>query len=121
VLVRISKSKRKSEITFLSKTSDFGRAFRKTYNRLKDADYINKEVAILMRKDERFVAENKIFRREIKDLREIIFEKKRKRKRGKILNFHEKGEMEDQILFFSPAKVARARERAAALEKAEAQ
>jgi hypothetical protein len=84
---------------------------------LKNADHINKEAAILIRGGERLTAENKILRREVEGLREAIFEKKRKRKRGKVLNFHKKGEMEGQILFFSPAKVARARKRAAALEE----
>jgi hypothetical protein len=121
VFVRISKSKRKSEITFFLNTSDSGRAFRNTYDRLKNADYINKEAAVLIRRGERLTAENKIFRREVEGLREIIFEEKRKRKRRKVLNFHKKGEMEDQILFFNPAKVARARERAAALEEVETQ
>jgi hypothetical protein len=88
---------------------------------LKNADYINKEAAILMRGDEKFITENKIFRKEIEDLRETIFEEKCKRKREKALNFYKEDEMEDQALFFSPAKVARARERAAALEKAESQ
>jgi hypothetical protein len=100
--------------------SDFDRAFRKTYDRLKNANYINKEVVILMREGERFIAENKILRREVEDLREVIFKKKSKRKRGKVLNFYE-GEMEDQTLFFSSAKIARARERAAALEETETQ
>jgi colicin import membrane protein len=62
---------------------------------LKNADYINKEAAILIREDKRFIAENKIFRKEVENLREIIFEKKRKRKRRKVLNFHKKNEMED--------------------------
>jgi hypothetical protein len=52
-------------------------------------------------------------------LRGAIFEEKRKRKRGKALNFYEKGEQVGEALFFSPAKVTRARERAAALEKVE--
>jgi hypothetical protein len=88
---------------------------------LKNADHVNKKAAVLMRGGERFAAENKILRREIEGLREAIFEEKRKKKRGKALNFHEEGEMEDQTLFFNPAKVARARERAAALEEAETQ
>jgi hypothetical protein len=88
---------------------------------LKNTDYINKEIAILMRDGEKFAAENKIFRREIEDLREAIFEEKRKRKRGKVLNFHKKNEMEDQILFLNTGKIARARERAAALKEAELQ
>jgi hypothetical protein len=88
---------------------------------LKNANYINKEAAILIRNDEKFTAENKIFRKEVEDLREIIFEKKRKKKREKVLNFYKEDEMENQILFFNSAKVARARERAAALEETESQ
>jgi hypothetical protein len=121
MLVRILKSKRKSEIKSSPKTLIFGQDFRKTYGRLKNADHINKKAAILMRNDEKFIAENKILRKEIEDLRKAIFEEKRKRKRGKVLNFYEEDEMEDQTLFFSPAKLTRARERAAALEKAESQ
>jgi hypothetical protein len=121
MLVRISKSKRKFEITFSLKTLNSDRAFRKTYDRLKNANHINKETAVLIRGDEKFTAENKILRKKIKDLRKAIFKKKRKRKREKILNFYKEDEMENQILFFSSAKVARARERAAALEETEAQ
>jgi hypothetical protein len=74
-----------------------------------------------MRGNEKLAAENKILRREVKDLRKTIFEEKRKRKRGKALNFYEEDKMEDQALFFSPAKIARARDRAALLEEAESQ
>jgi hypothetical protein len=117
MLVRISKLKRKFEITFLLIALNSDRIFRKTYDRLKNADYINKEIAVLMRGDKKFTAKNKIFRREVKDLREIIFEEKRKRKGKKILNFHKKYKMKDQILFFNSVKIIRARERAAALKK----
>jgi hypothetical protein len=65
------------------------------YGRLKNADYINKKAAILMRGDEKFITENKILRKEVEDLREAIFEEKRKRKRGKVLNFYKENEMED--------------------------
>jgi hypothetical protein len=61
---------------------------------LKNADHINKEAAILIRDSEKFIIENKILRREIEDLRKIIFKKKRKKKRGQILNFY-KDEIED--------------------------
>jgi hypothetical protein len=98
-----------------------GQDFRKTYNRLKNADYINKEAAILIRGNKKLITENKILRRKIEGLRKAIFEEKRKRKREKALNFYEEDEMENQILFFSPAKIARARERAAALEEVETQ
>jgi hypothetical protein len=90
MLVRISKSKRKFKITFLLKTLNSDRIFRKTYDRLKTADYINKKVTILIRKDEKLTAENKILRKEIKNLRKAIFKEKRKRKRRKALNFHKK-------------------------------
>jgi hypothetical protein len=121
ILVRILKSKRKFEVKFSLKTSVSGQGFRKTYSRLKNADYINKEAAILMRGDEKFIAENKILRRKVEDLRKAIFEKKRKKKRGKVLNFYEEDEMKGQILFFNSAKITRAREYAAALEEAESQ
>jgi hypothetical protein len=88
---------------------------------LKNADHINKEAVILIRDNEKLTAENKILRKEVEDLREAIFEKKRKRKRGKALNFYKEDEMEDQALFFSPAKIARARERAAAMKETEFQ
>jgi hypothetical protein len=94
MLVRIFKSKRKSEVKFSLKTLISDQDFRKTYDRLKNADHINKEATILMRNNEKFITENKILRREIEDLRKTIFEEKRKKKRGKTLNFHE-GEMED--------------------------
>jgi hypothetical protein len=47
--------------------------------------------------------------------------KKRKRKYKKALNFHKESEMKDQILFFSLAKIIRAREYATALEEIEIQ
>jgi hypothetical protein len=62
---------------------------------LKNADYVNKEAAILMRGNKKFAAENKILRKEVEDLRETIFEEKRKKKRGKVLNFYKEGEMKD--------------------------
>jgi hypothetical protein len=83
-------------------------------------NYINNKIAILIRANEKFTTENKILR--IKnDLRDIIFEKKRKKKRNKFLNFYEKSEQKNQTLFFNFAKIARAREHATALEKTEFQ
>jgi cell division protein FtsB len=88
---------------------------------LQTESYIHNEAAILAREDKKLTAENKILNREIENLRETIFKEKRKRKRRKALNFYKEDEMEIRTLFFSPAKVARARERAAALKKAESQ
>jgi hypothetical protein len=122
ILVRIIKRKRKSEIRnsplFMP---DSARTLRRTYGRLHAEDHVDNEAAILVRAGEKLTAENKILRIENEGLRGAIFEEKRKRKRGKSLNFYEESEQEDQALFFSPAKVARARERAAALEEAELQ
>jgi regulator of replication initiation timing len=95
------------------------RALRKIYGRLHAEGHVNNKAAILVRAREKLASENKILRIENEGLRETIFEKKRKKKRGKTLNFHEKGEQTGQALFFSPAKITRARERAAALKKAE--
>jgi hypothetical protein len=95
------------------------RALRKIYGRLYAKDHVNNKAAILVRAGEKLASENKILRIKNEDLRDAIFEKKRKRKRGKALNFHEKGEQAGQALFFSPAKITRARERAAALKEAE--
>jgi hypothetical protein len=90
MLVGILKRKKKSEITSLLKTPDSDRAFRRTFGRLQTEDHINNEAAILARESEKFTAENKILRKEIEDLRKAIFEKKRKRKRKKALNFYKK-------------------------------
>jgi hypothetical protein len=95
------------------------RALRKIYGRLHAEGHINNKAAILVRAGKKLISENKILRIKNEDLRGAIFEKKRKKKRGKILNFHEKGEQAGQALFFSPAKVTRARKRAAALKEAE--
>jgi hypothetical protein len=76
MLVRILKLKRKSEIKSLSKTSVFDQNCRKTYDRLKNIDHINKKAAILIRDNEKFTAENKIFRKKVEDLRKAIFKKK---------------------------------------------
>jgi hypothetical protein len=99
--------------------SDLVRALRKTYGRLHAEGHVNNKAAILVRAREKLTSKNKILRIENEDLRGAIFEKKRKKKRGKALNFHEEGEQAGQALFFSSAKVTRARERAAALEETE--
>jgi membrane protein involved in colicin uptake len=94
---------------------------RKTYGRLHAEGHVDNKAAILVRAGEKLASENKILRQENEGLRGAIFEEKRKRKRGKALDFHEEGEQAGQALFFSPAKVTRARERAAALKEAELQ
>src|SRR5271156_5150668 len=92
------------------------RALRRIYGRLHAEGYVDNKTAILVRAGEKLVSENKILRIENEDLRDAIFEKKRKRKRGKALDFY-KGDQAGETLFFSSIKVTRARERAAALEE----
>jgi hypothetical protein len=101
--------------------SGSARILRRTYGRLHAENYIDNEAAILVRAGEKLTAENKILRIENEGLRGTIFEEKRKRKRDKPLNFYEENEQEGQALFFSSAKIARARERTAALEETELQ
>jgi hypothetical protein len=100
---------------------DSARVLRRMYGRLHVEGYIDNKAAILVRAGEKLAAENKILRIKNESLRDTIFEEKRKRKRGKPLNFYKESEQESQALFFNPAKIARARERAAALKKAEFQ
>jgi hypothetical protein len=99
---------------------DSVRVLRKIYGRLYAEGHVDNKAVILVRAGEKLISENKILRIENEDLRDAIFKEKRKRKRGKALNFY-KGEQADETLFFSPIKVARARERAIALEEAELQ
>jgi hypothetical protein len=94
------------------------RVLRKTYGRLHAESHVNNKTAILVRAGEKLISKNKILRKENEGLQGATFKEKRKRKRGKALDFYE-SEQAGQALFFSPAKVTRARERAAALEKAE--
>jgi hypothetical protein len=60
------------------------------YRHLHAEDYVNSGTAILIRAGEKLATENKILRKEIEDIQDIIFEEKRKRKRGKSLNFYKK-------------------------------
>jgi hypothetical protein len=94
---------------------------RKTYGRLYAEGHVDNKTAILVRAGEKLASENKILRIENEGLRDAIFKEKRKRKRGKALDFYKEGEQAGQALFFSPAKITRARERAAALKEAELQ
>jgi hypothetical protein len=94
------------------------RDLRKIYGRLYTEDHVNNKTAILVRAREKLAFKNKILRIKNEDLRGAIFEKKRKKKRDKALNFYEKGEQIGQALFFNFAKITRARERAAALKEA---
>jgi hypothetical protein len=97
------------------------RGLRQTYSRLHSQGHVDNKAAILVRAGEKLAINNKLLRKENQSLREAIFEEKKKRKRGKPLEFYEEGEQEGQALFFSPAKVARIRQRTAEQEEAELQ
>ena len=68
------------------------RVLRRIYGRLYIEGHINNKTAILVRAGEKLTSENKILRIENEGLRGAIFEEKRKRKRGKVLNFYKEGE-----------------------------
>jgi len=74
-----------------------------------------------VRAGEKLATDNKLLHKKNKSLRGAIFKEKRKRKRGKALNFYNKGEQEGQALFFNPTKITRVRERVAAQKNAELQ
>jgi hypothetical protein len=122
VFTSLIKRKRKFEISQnLLKIPDSTRALRRTYGRLHIENHINNKVAVLVSAEKKFITENKLLRKENKGLRNTLFKEKRKKKRKKALNFYEKDEKERQTLFFNPAKITRARERAAAQKEAEIQ
>ena len=68
------------------------RVLRKIYGRLHAEGHVNNKIAILVRAGEKLISENKILRMKNEGLRDVIFEEKRKRKRGKVLDFHKEGE-----------------------------
>jgi hypothetical protein len=94
---------------------------RRTYKRLRKEGGSIKDAAILARAGEKIAAELEIVRHENEGLRKAIIHEKKKRKRGKAMNLYDPDEKEAQSLFFSPAKVARVRQRNADIEQAERQ
>ena len=76
------------------------RALRRTYGRLHAEGHVDNKAAILVRVGEKLASENKILRKENEGLRGAIFEEKRKRKRGKTLDFY-KGEQAVSSIFQS--------------------
>jgi hypothetical protein len=101
VLVRILKRKKESQNQQSSPSMPGSvRALRKTYERLHAESHINNKAAILVRAGKKLASENKVLRIKNEGLRGAIFEEKRKRKRGKALDFYEEGEQAGQALFF---------------------
>jgi hypothetical protein len=75
----------------------------------------------LLRAGEKFTTKLKIVRYKNNGLQKAIIYEKKKRKRGKAINLYDPDKKKRQTLFFSPAKVARVRQRNADLKQAERQ
>jgi hypothetical protein len=94
---------------------------RRVYKKLEKEGHVDENAKILLRAGEKLATELEIVRHENDGLRKAIIHEKKKRKRGKAMNLYDPDEKEGQALFFSPAKVARVRQRNADLEQAERQ
>ena len=94
---------------------------RRTFKRLQKEGQVGDKVKILFRAGEKLATDIELLRHENRGLRNAIVHEKKKRKRGKAMHFLDEGEMENQAMFFSPAKIARVRQRNKELEKAEQQ
>jgi hypothetical protein len=122
VLTVITRPKSPSpSISKSARTSSSARSLRRIYDRLRKEGKINKAASTLLRAGEKLATKLKIVRHENKGLRDAIIYEKKKRKRGKAMNLYDPDEKEGQALFFSPAKIARVRQRNADAEQAERQ
>jgi hypothetical protein len=82
---------------------------------------VERRVTALAHASEKFATQNEILQHENKGLYEAIFAEKKRRKRGKAMGLIDPENSVNQAIFFSPEKVARARERAAEKEQSEQQ
>jgi DDE superfamily endonuclease/Tc5 transposase DNA-binding domain len=103
------------------KTPGSSRSLRRTFQRLQNEGKIHPDAAVLLRAGEKLATNLNIVRRENIGLRKAVLHEKKKRKRGKAMHLYDEGENEGQARFFSPAKVARVRERTATAEEAQRQ
>ena len=103
----------------IRKTPKSADALIRAFNDLKEGGHVDMEAFPLLRAGVKLAAELKIKQVEIDGLRETVIIEKKKRKRGKAMGMHEEGESPNQPMFFSPARVERARQRAAEAEQAE--
>jgi DDE superfamily endonuclease len=94
------------------------RSLRRQFKRLQAGDYLESPAFLLLRAAEKFATEKDILRHENNGLRNTIKDEKKKRKRGKPLGLMDNDDAPGQALFFSPAKINRARQRI--LERQEA-
>jgi DDE superfamily endonuclease/Tc5 transposase DNA-binding domain len=98
------------------KTPGSTRSLRRTFRRLQDEGKIHPDAAVLLRAGEKLATNLDIVRHEVVGLRKAVLHEKQRRKRGKAMHLYDEGETEGQARFFSPTKVARARERIAIAE-----
>jgi hypothetical protein len=103
------------------KTPGSTRSLRRTFRRLQDEGKIHPDAAVLLRAGEKLATNLDIVRHENIGLRKAVLHEKKRRKRGKAMHLYEEGENEGQGRFFSPAKVARARDRITTAEEAQRQ
>ena len=97
------------------------RSLRRTFRRLQNEGKVHPDAAVLLRAGEKFATSHDLVRHENIGLRKAVLYEKQRRKRGKAMNLYDDDEKEGQGRFFSPAKVARARERTAAAADAQLQ
>jgi DDE superfamily endonuclease len=121
VIATIVRQKSPPAASPTSKTPVSARSLRRTYKKLQKEGHVDQDAGILLRAGEKLATELEIVRHENNGLRKAIIHEKKKRKRGKAMNLYDPDENEGQALFFSPAKVARVRQRNADLEEAERQ
>lgn len=103
------------------KTPGSTRSLRRTFRRLQEEGKIHPDAAVLLHAGEKFAADRDIVRHEVIGLRKAVLHEKKKRKRGKAMHLYDENETEGQGRFFSPAKIARVRERTLAADEAQRQ
>jgi hypothetical protein len=103
------------------KTPGSIRSLRRLGRRLKDEGQLNRNANILLHASENLATKLDIAQHEVIGLRKAIIHEKKKRKRGKALQLFEEGDNPAQARFFSPEKIARIRQRNAAIEQEERQ
>jgi hypothetical protein len=104
-----------------TKTPLSTRALRRTFKRLQKDGQVGKDAKVLLRAGEKLATQLEIIQHENQGLRKAVLHEKKRRKRGRAMNLYDPTENEGQALFFSPAKVARVRQRVADEEQAERQ
>ena len=114
-------SSRESILPEALKTPGSTRSLRRTFRRLQEEGKVHPDALILLHAGEKFAADRDILQHENFGLRKAIIHEKKKRKRGKAMHLYDAGETAGQGRFFSPTKIARARQRIADAQAEDAQ